>query len=113
MKHTFNGYVGDKEVLGEFGVKERNAERQSVVDFAKRMWQGKNGETWRRKNAAQSSGQTPDSLWVLRKSYQMSAKLHHKWRGKLLGRRLLYSLERGSRRKRLSGEMRKCRTVFK
>lgn len=56
MKHTFNGYVGDKEVLGEFGVKERNAERQSVVDFAKRMWQGKNGETWRRKNAAQSSG---------------------------------------------------------
>lgn len=41
MKHTFNGYVGDKEVLGEFGVKERNAERQSVVDFAKRMWQGK------------------------------------------------------------------------
>lgn len=113
MKQTFNGYVGDKEVLGEFGVKERNVEQQSVVNFAKRMWQGKKGASWRRKNVAQSSEQTPDSLWVLRKSYQMSAKLHHKWRGKLLGRLLLYSLERGSRRKRLSGEMRKYRTVFK
>lgn len=116
MKHTFNGYVGDKEVLGEFGVKERNAERQSSgfckKDVARKKL-GELGETWRRKNAAKSSGETPDSLWVLRKSYQMSAKLHHKWRGKLLGRRLLYSLGRGSRRKRLSGEMRKCRTVFK
>lgn len=37
MKHTFNGYVGDKEVLGEFGVKERKSERQSVVDFAKTL----------------------------------------------------------------------------
>ncbi|KAK3552006.1 hypothetical protein QTP70_031600, partial [Hemibagrus guttatus] len=38
----FNGYVGegnrgDEEVMGKFGIKERNLERQMVVDFAKRM----------------------------------------------------------------------------
>ncbi|KAK3509305.1 hypothetical protein QTP70_028566 [Hemibagrus guttatus] len=38
----FNGYVGegkrgDEEVMGKFGVKERNLEGQMVVDFAKRM----------------------------------------------------------------------------
>ncbi|KAK3521647.1 hypothetical protein QTP70_014701, partial [Hemibagrus guttatus] len=41
----FNGYVGegntgDEEVMGKFGVKERNLERQMVVDFAKRMYMG-------------------------------------------------------------------------
>ncbi|KAK3574497.1 hypothetical protein QTP86_008387 [Hemibagrus guttatus] len=38
----FNGHVGegnrgDEEVMGKFGVKERNLEGQTVVDFAKRM----------------------------------------------------------------------------
>ncbi|KAK3570318.1 hypothetical protein QTP86_017167 [Hemibagrus guttatus] len=38
----FNGHVGegirgDEEVMGKFGVKERNLEGQLVVDFAKRM----------------------------------------------------------------------------
>ncbi|KAK3551343.1 hypothetical protein QTP70_015024, partial [Hemibagrus guttatus] len=38
----FNGHVsegnrGDEEVIGKFGVKERNLEGQMVVDFAKRM----------------------------------------------------------------------------
>ncbi|KAK3550116.1 hypothetical protein QTP86_020664 [Hemibagrus guttatus] len=35
----FNGQVntGDEEVMGKFGVKERNLEGQMVVDFAKRM----------------------------------------------------------------------------
>uniref|UniRef100_A0AAR2IVR4 Endonuclease/exonuclease/phosphatase domain-containing protein n=1 Tax=Pygocentrus nattereri TaxID=42514 RepID=A0AAR2IVR4_PYGNA len=38
----FNGHVGegnrgDEEVLGMYGVKDRNAEGQMVVDFAKRM----------------------------------------------------------------------------
>ncbi|KAK3514603.1 hypothetical protein QTP70_021515 [Hemibagrus guttatus] len=39
----FNGHVGegnrgDEEVMGKFGVKERNFEGQTVVDFAKRTW---------------------------------------------------------------------------
>ncbi|KAK3571765.1 hypothetical protein QTP86_018713, partial [Hemibagrus guttatus] len=38
----FNGHVGegnrgDEEVMGKFGIKERNLEGQMVVDFAKRM----------------------------------------------------------------------------
>ncbi|KAK3518569.1 hypothetical protein QTP70_003334 [Hemibagrus guttatus] len=42
----FNGYVGegnrgDEEVMGKFGVKERNLEGQMVVDFAK-----EDKETW-------------------------------------------------------------------
>ncbi|KAK3517633.1 hypothetical protein QTP70_013645 [Hemibagrus guttatus] len=35
--HVGEGNTGDKEVMGKFGVKERNFEGQMVVDFAKRM----------------------------------------------------------------------------
>ncbi|KAK3525823.1 hypothetical protein QTP70_010325 [Hemibagrus guttatus] len=35
--HVGEGNTGDEEVMGKFGVKERNLERQMVVDFAKRM----------------------------------------------------------------------------
>ncbi|MCJ8736373.1 hypothetical protein PDJAM_G00257620 [Pangasius djambal] len=35
--HVGEGYTGDEEVMGKFGVKERNLEGQMVVDFAKRM----------------------------------------------------------------------------
>ena len=40
----FNGHVGegnrgDEEVMGRFGVKDRNLEGQAVVDFAKKwLW---------------------------------------------------------------------------
>ncbi|KAK3547415.1 hypothetical protein QTP86_018917, partial [Hemibagrus guttatus] len=34
------GNTGDEEVMGKFGVKERNLEGQMVVDFAKRMDMG-------------------------------------------------------------------------
>ncbi|KAK3556619.1 hypothetical protein QTP70_010813 [Hemibagrus guttatus] len=42
IRTDFNGHVGegnrgDEEVMGKFGVKERNLEGQMVVDFAKRM----------------------------------------------------------------------------
>ncbi|KAI5104760.1 hypothetical protein C0J45_6386 [Silurus meridionalis] len=41
-KEDFNGHVGegnrgDEEVVGRFGLKERNVEGQMVLDFAKRM----------------------------------------------------------------------------
>ncbi|KAK3561616.1 hypothetical protein QTP86_010765 [Hemibagrus guttatus] len=36
-EHVGEGNTGDEEVMGEFGVKERNLEGQMVVDFAKRM----------------------------------------------------------------------------
>ncbi|KAK3533676.1 hypothetical protein QTP70_024005 [Hemibagrus guttatus] len=35
--HVGEGSTGDEEVMGKFGVKERNLEGQMVVDFAKRM----------------------------------------------------------------------------
>ncbi|KAK3541694.1 hypothetical protein QTP86_001113 [Hemibagrus guttatus] len=35
--HVGEGNAGDEEVMGKFGVKERNLEGQMVVDFAKRM----------------------------------------------------------------------------
>ncbi|KAK3536363.1 hypothetical protein QTP86_007712 [Hemibagrus guttatus] len=35
--HVGEGNTGDEEVMGEFGVKERNLEGQMVVDFAKSM----------------------------------------------------------------------------
>ncbi|KAK3510341.1 hypothetical protein QTP70_004927 [Hemibagrus guttatus] len=35
--HVGEGNTGDEEVMGKFGVKERNLEVQIVVDFAKRM----------------------------------------------------------------------------
>ncbi|KAK3509924.1 hypothetical protein QTP70_023172 [Hemibagrus guttatus] len=35
--HVGEGNTGDEEVMGKFGVKERNLEAQMVVDFAKRM----------------------------------------------------------------------------
>ncbi|KAK3533225.1 hypothetical protein QTP70_013666 [Hemibagrus guttatus] len=35
--HVGEGNTGDEEVMGKFGVKERNLERQMVVDFAKWM----------------------------------------------------------------------------
>ncbi|KAK3569470.1 hypothetical protein QTP86_031432 [Hemibagrus guttatus] len=38
--HVGEGNTGDEEVMGKFGVKERNLEGQMVVDFAKRMDMG-------------------------------------------------------------------------
>ncbi|KAK3567931.1 hypothetical protein QTP86_027283, partial [Hemibagrus guttatus] len=38
--HVAEGNTGDEEVMGKFGVKERNLEGQMVVDFAKRMDMG-------------------------------------------------------------------------
>ncbi|KAK3539024.1 hypothetical protein QTP86_023479 [Hemibagrus guttatus] len=38
--HVGEGNTGDEEVMGKFGVKERNLESQMVVDFAKRMDMG-------------------------------------------------------------------------
>ncbi|KAK3519886.1 hypothetical protein QTP70_006644 [Hemibagrus guttatus] len=38
--HVGEGNTGDGEVMGKFGVKERNLEGQMVVDFAKRMDMG-------------------------------------------------------------------------
>ncbi|KAK3540883.1 hypothetical protein QTP86_002978 [Hemibagrus guttatus] len=35
--HVGGGNTGDEEVMGKFGVKERNLEGQMLVDFAKRM----------------------------------------------------------------------------
>ncbi|KAK3542063.1 hypothetical protein QTP86_011366 [Hemibagrus guttatus] len=36
-EHVGEGNTGDEEVMGKFGVKKRNLEGQTVVDFAKRM----------------------------------------------------------------------------
>ncbi|KAK3551758.1 hypothetical protein QTP70_025125 [Hemibagrus guttatus] len=38
--HVGEGNTGDEEVIGKFGIKERNLEGQMVVDFAKRMDMG-------------------------------------------------------------------------
>ncbi|KAK3565194.1 hypothetical protein QTP86_001011 [Hemibagrus guttatus] len=46
--HVGEGNTGDEEVMGKFGVKERNLEGQMVVDFAKRMDMAvqEDKETW-------------------------------------------------------------------
>ncbi|KAF7706682.1 hypothetical protein HF521_019936, partial [Silurus meridionalis] len=36
-RHVGEGTRGDEEVMGRYGLKERNVEGQMVVDFAKRM----------------------------------------------------------------------------
>ncbi|KAK3563836.1 hypothetical protein QTP86_002735 [Hemibagrus guttatus] len=38
--HVGEGNTGDEEVMGKFGIKERNLEGQMIVDFAKRMDMG-------------------------------------------------------------------------
>ncbi|KAK3518423.1 hypothetical protein QTP70_000596 [Hemibagrus guttatus] len=38
--HVGEGNTGDEEMMGKFGVKERNLEGQMIVDFAKRMDMG-------------------------------------------------------------------------
>ncbi|KAF3700665.1 hypothetical protein EXN66_Car016353 [Channa argus] len=35
--HVGEGNIGDENVMGRFGLQDRNAEGQMVVDFAKRM----------------------------------------------------------------------------
>ncbi|KAK3516018.1 hypothetical protein QTP70_001751 [Hemibagrus guttatus] len=42
--HVGEGNTGDEEVMGKFGVKERNLEGQMVVDFAKRMLDTREGQ---------------------------------------------------------------------
>ena len=35
--HVRKGKKGDEEVIGKYGIKERNLEEQKIINFAKRM----------------------------------------------------------------------------
>ncbi|KAK3512195.1 hypothetical protein QTP70_034966, partial [Hemibagrus guttatus] len=68
----FNGHVGegntsDEEVMGKFGVKERNLEGQMVVDFAKRMNMAQLTLIFKRGRSIESEIDKETKWWKLKK----------------------------------------------
>ncbi|KAK3574398.1 hypothetical protein QTP86_006625 [Hemibagrus guttatus] len=73
--HVGEGNTGDEEVMGKFGVKERNLEGQMVVDFAKRMDMGVVNNFQKREEhrvTYKSGGRRT----------QVTGKLQQKWSGR-------------------------------
>ncbi|KAK3553737.1 hypothetical protein QTP70_007589 [Hemibagrus guttatus] len=63
--HVGEGNTGDEEVMGKFGVKERNLEGQLVVDFAKRMDMGVVNTYFQKREEHKSGGRRTQVDYIL------------------------------------------------
>ncbi|KAK3569154.1 hypothetical protein QTP86_025444, partial [Hemibagrus guttatus] len=86
----FNGHVaegnrGDEEVMGKFGVKERNLEEHMVVDFAKRMDMAVVNTYFQKREEHRKLRQAPGGQVVLPDDWETTAEVIRETGRKVLG----------------------------
>ncbi|KAK3560072.1 hypothetical protein QTP86_033795 [Hemibagrus guttatus] len=83
--HVGEGNTGDEEVMGKFGVKERNLEGQMVVDFAKRMDMGVVNTYFQKREEHRKLRQALGGQVVLPDDWETTAEVIRETGRKVLG----------------------------